>query len=337
MAQTYFFTSMTRIAALDDRPFQTRPLPKERWTTGDYVVGEVCLPPGRSALVELTTGRLTEIFGGDLVVGAFGIRCATLEAVGDWRAIAEDGRMELLTEGGVIGKATSVSSWLENLPPLLYMGHAVRDERPLQMSMFVPPLPERPYRCPTILILGTSMSSGKTMIAKAIIRELVKSSLKVTGVKFTGAGQYHDILTMRDAGAESVFDFVDVGLPSSIAPPETFRVYMRQLLARIAAGNPDVVVAEIGASPFEPYNGEVVLEELKESVYCTVLCASDPYAVLGATRCFDLHPDLISGTVTDTTAGRELVEKLTGIPAISLSSEQSRQRLTDILRQRSLL
>jgi hypothetical protein len=153
-------------------------------------------------------------------------------------------------------------------------------------------------------------------------------------ILLAGAGQYHDILTMSDAGADRIFDFVDVGLPSSVCPPEKFRPYLRQLLAAIAGEKPDVVVAEIGASPFEPYNGAVVLEEMKEQICCTVLCASDPYAVLGATQCFDLTPDLVTGIATSTTAGIELVEKLTGIKALSLSDRESISKLMDILKEK---
>jgi hypothetical protein len=102
----------------------------------------------------------------------------------------------------------------------------------------------------------------------------------------------------------------------------------------IAAETPDVVVAEIGASPFEPYNGAIVLETIKEQICCTVLCASDPYAVLGATQCFALTPDVVSGIATSTTAGVELVEKLTGIKAISLTDRKSISQLWDIIQEK---
>ena len=288
----------------------------------------------RSSLVELTSGRMVEVFQGDLVVGAFGVRRATLEAVGDWQHIGADGYFEALTEGGLFGRATSISSLLPPLTPLVYRGHLMRQQQKLCMEDFVRPIPARVYDCPTIMMLGTAMSSGKTTAARIIISLLKKAGLNVIGTKLVGAGQYHDILTMKDAGADKVFDFVDVGLPSSVCLPEEFRPYLHQLLAMIAAETPDVVVAEIGASPFEPYNGAVVLEEIKQQICCTVLCASDPYAVLGATQCFGLTADVVSGIATNTTAGIELVEKLTGIKAISLTDSQSISQLLDILQQK---
>lgn len=184
------------------------------------------------------------------------------------------------------------------------------------------------------MMIGTSMSSGKTTAARVIIHLLKQAGLKVVGAKLTGAGRYRDILAMSDAGADRVFDFVDAGLPSSICPPEEFRVAVRQMLALIAAEEPDVAVVEAGASPFEPYNGDIVLQEMREQIRCTVLCASDPYAVLGVSQSFGLQPDLVSGVTTNTTAGVELVEKLAGVPALNLTNPASQGPLMRLLQEK---
>ena len=92
-----------------------------------------------------------------------------------------------------------------------------------------------------------------------------------------------------------------------------------------------MVVAEAGASPFEPYNGAIVLEEMRSQVNYTVLCASDPYAVVGVSQGFGLKPDLITGVATSTSAGVKLVEKLTGIKALTLPEPKSWQQLGDLL------
>lgn len=92
----------------------------------------------------------------------------------------------------------------------------------MQMKDFVSPFPDYRYDCPTILIIGTSMSDGKTTVARVIIHQLKQMGLKVIDAKLTGVGRYQDILAMSDAGADQVFDFVDVGLPSSICTPDEF-------------------------------------------------------------------------------------------------------------------
>jgi hypothetical protein len=332
MSDRYFFSSLTRISDLESRPFTVSPLPREQWATGDYAIGEVIPPLDRNAKIELANGRMAQILVGDVIIGAFGVRRATLEAVGDWSAIASDGCMEALTSAGLWGKATSISFLLSSaLTSLVYRGHVLREGRKVCMRDFVPVLPDCHYDCPTILIIGTSMSAGKTTAARVIVHQLKQIGLKVVGAKLTGAGRYRDILAMSDAGADRIFDFVDVGLPSSVCPTEEFRHSLRRLLTLIAAQEPDVVVAEAGASPFEPYNGSVVLEEIKEQICCTVLCASDPYAVIGVMQSFGLIPDLISGITTNTTAGIELVEKLTGVKALSLGERKSVPDLIQLL------
>jgi hypothetical protein len=334
MFQKYFFTSMTRISDLESRPFEVRVLPQDQWETGDYVVGEVISPSGNHLVVELPTGRMTEVMEGDLVVGAFGVRRATLEAVGDWQSIGDDGVMQAMTEGGLFGRVTSESFLADPMASMTYQGHVFRDEKKVCMQDFVPDISETNYQCPTVMVVGTSMSCGKTTSIRSIIAQLKRSGLKVVGVKFAGAGQYHDILSMQDAGADAIFDFVDVGLPSTVCPEDEFRVSVHKLLAKIAAEKPDVVVAEAGASPLEPYNGSVVLDVIKDQICFTVICASDPYSVLALITSFGLHPDLVSGIATSDSAGVELVEKLTGVKALSLPQRKSLQQLQELLQEK---
>ena len=334
MDSRYFFSTLTRISDLDTGNFEVRELPRDEWSTGDYVVGSVVVPVPPIAKVELTNGRMAPVLEGDVIVGALGVRRATLEAVGDWQSIGSDGRMDALTPAGLLGRLTSISNLIPPLTALQYRGHVVRGEGKVVMKGFVPKIGHRDYRCPTVMMIGTSMSSGKTTSARVIIHLLKQAGLKVVGAKLTGAGRYRDILAMADAGADRILDFVDVGLPSSICPPEEFRVAVRQMLALIATEEPDVAVVEAGASPFEPYNGDIVLQEMREQIQCTVLCASDPYAVLGVSQSFGLQPDLVSGITTNTTAGVELVEKLAGVPALNLTNPASQEPLMQLLREK---
>lgn len=332
MKNRYVFSALTRISDLAQAPFEVAPIPQEDWANGDYVVGEVT-SKRPSDLVELPTGRMAQLMIGDWLVGAFGVRKATLEIVGDWQSVQADGQMSNVTNAGLFGRITSQSILLKPQPDLCYRGHVLREGNKVCMQDFVAnPSSQLAYSCPTILIIGTSMSAGKTTAGRVIIHLLKEMGLRVVGAKLTGAGRYRDILSMHDAGADAIFDFVDVGLPSSIIPPEDFRHSLQQLLAMISAQSPDVVVAEAGASPFEPYNGAVVLEEIAEQITFTVLCASDPYAVIGVSQSFGLTPDIVSGITTNTTAGIELVEKLAKVPALSLTTDDSVNKLRALLK-----
>lgn len=324
------FGSLTRISDLRAEPFEVAPRPRGDWELGDYVVAEV-LELGSQRSLEHPSGRLGRLACGDLLVGALGVRHATLEATGDWRDTGEDLRMDLLTAAGLFGRLTSLSPMLGSLTPLAYRGHVVRDGRRLGMGDFVPRIEPRPYDTPTILIIGTSMSAGKTTAARTLVRRLFRDGRRVAGAKLTGAGRYRDILAMRDAGAAWIVDFVDAGLPSTVCSEARFRDAAAWMLSRIEGFGPDVAVIEAGASPLEPYNGQAAIDALGDSVRLTLLAASDPYAALGVGKAFGLKPDIVTGIAANTRAGVELCERLTGVPTLDLTTPDTDGRLTDIL------
>jgi hypothetical protein len=328
------FASLTRISDLADQPFDVAPIEKQVWATGDYVVGEVVSQFNARSLVELANGRMAEVNAGDHVVGAFGVRSATLEAAGHWNAIGSDLAMHSLTGAGLFGRATSVSPFIPKPLDLLYCGHVMRGGNPIKMHDFVHPRDGSAYDRPTILLIGTSMSSGKTTSGKIIIRHLTRMGMSVAGVKFTGAGRLRDTLAMQDAGAGQIFDFVDAGLPSTVCPVEEYNSALDTLLGTIQAAAPDIVVAEAGASPFEPYNGEALIQRIRSHVRCTALCASDPYAVLGVTKGFGFEPDFVSGVATSTSAGVDVIRNLTGFTALNLLDPGTAQELNSLLREK---
>jgi hypothetical protein len=330
----YFYTSVTRCSDLWVRPFKVGVVPRDRWRTGDFVAAEVVGEPNSLYRCETKTGRIAELLAGDRIIGALGERAATLEGVGSWRAVGEEGELEVLTGAGLLGKATSTSLLLPSFMRLRYLGHAQRDGTALNMADFVAPVAVRGAAVPVILVIGTSMSAGKTSSGRILIRELRGLGLRVAAAKVTGAARYRDILSFRDAGATAVFDFVDEGLPSTICSGEIYAAALDRLLARIAASEPDVVVIESGASPLEPYNGTLALARILPETRMTLLCASDPYAVVGVQIAFGLKPDLVAGPAANTTAAIALVERLAGIPALNLMDSAARPALRAMLMDR---
>ena len=106
---------------------------------------------------------------------------------------------------------------------------------------------------------------------------------------------------------------------------------MEYMVSRIMAAEPDVVVAEAGASPLEPYNGASAVAALDPHIRCSVLCASDPYAVLGVRTAFAFKPSLVAGPAANTQAGIDLVAELTGLDAVNVFRADSRARLRAVL------
>lgn len=311
-----FHASTSRIATFED--FDIAPLPRERWAWGDYVVGRVVTPPSSKLRVELPDGRLARVFAGDRILGAWGTRFATLEATGSWEHIGEDGRFVDMTGAGLFGTLTSISPFLTRPMELAYEGHVFVDGVHQTMAGQLPHALPRPWTVPTILVVGSSMSAGKTESARILVHRLRGMGLGVLAGKLTGAARRRDAQSMGDAGALRVYDFVDAGLPSTVCDEAHFERAMGGLLSRMDLDGVDVAVFEAGASPLEPYNGAALARLLGESVRMTVLAASDPYAVVGLTQAWDQPIDLVVGITANTDAGQALVQRLTGIETLRL-------------------
>jgi hypothetical protein len=326
--------SVARLGDFEALPPEVEPRPREQWATGDCVVCEMLDDGSGPFSIEPAGGGTEEIAPGDRLIGALGTRAATLQVVGDWRAVEDDLVLDTLTPAGVLGRCTSASVPPPPMAKVRYLGHAIRDGEPCTMRGLVEPVEPRPLEAPVVLIIGTSMDAGKTIAAVGIIRELKRMGLRVAGAKLTGVGRFRDILAMRDAGADYIGDFVDAGLPSTAVPAADYEPALRLLLSKLSASEPDVAVIEAGASPLEPYNGDLVVDVLAESVALTVLCASDPYAVVGVMSAFGTRPDLIAGRATSTSAGIALVEKLVSVPALNVLDPASAPELAGLLRER---
>lgn len=329
--------SVARIGDFDRVAPPFEPLPREQWDTGDYVIAEVLDSGELPCRIETDSGRIARTAPGDLILGALGVRAATLEAVGHWREVGSDLVMQQLSAACVFGGCTSISAWTHPLADLRYLGHAIGDGRKLTMEQFAAASDrEDPaeLKAPVVLIIGTSMSAGKTVAGMAIVRRLKSMGLRVAGAKLTGVARLTDTLAFRDAGADFIADFVDAGLPSTVVEPPRFERAMGRLFGMLAAAEPDVVVAEAGASPLEPYNGDAAVRLLGDRVRCQVLAASDPYAVVGVMNAFQATPDLVSGRAASTRAGIELVEKLAGVPAWDPLDNSSLERLDEALAAR---
>jgi hypothetical protein len=316
MTQT-FLASITRIADFDKNPYDVRPLDRSVWHSGDYVRTEVTGERSKLYAIESCSGEMVPVQAGDQVIGALGHREATLEGVGSYDEV-ERSEMHALTSAGLIGVFTSYSILLPRPLSLSYRGHIVRDGHKVTMKQFAIKDGDHHFNVPTILIIGTSMSAGKTVTGRRLCEVLSRAGLNVVGVKLTGAGRYRDIASFKRAGAAHVFDFVDVGLPSTVVPEKEFRAAIRPLLSRIDSLQPDFLVAETGASPLEPYNVEAAMQELGDNIVGIFLAASDPYAVVGVEKAFGVKPDLVTGPAANTSAAVALVRKLADLPAINV-------------------
>jgi len=281
--------------------------------------------------LELTSGRMAKVSRGDIIVGALGHRKALFGYSGHLpEQLSPGDTVQVLNIGGVIGLCDSVNA---NFGPPF-------DAEVLGTVLEFPYLGERigvPARAgidklemnasidtndvPVVVLAGTSMDSGKTAAASAIVSRLRHYGHTVDAFKATGVSLRRDILAMEDAGARNTSIFTDFGVVTTTeqnGPPVT-----RMMLTRLAAEKPDVIVFELGDGLLGTYGVEAILkdEDIRSTITCLVLCANDPVAAWGGVKLlhdeFALTPDVITGPATDNLVGTSLIKDRLGIPAFN--------------------
>lgn len=281
--------------------------------------------------LELTSGRMAKVSRGDIIVGALGHRKALFGYSGHLpEQLAPGDTVQVLNTGGVLGICDSVNA---NFGPPF-------DAEVLGAVQEFPYLGERigvPARAgtdkldanatvttngiPVVALAGTSMDSGKTAAASAIISRLRHLGFTVDGFKATGVSLRRDILAMEDAGARNTAIFTDFGVVTTTGdngPPVT-----RMMLSQLAAEKPDVIVFELGDGLLGAYGVEEILrdESIRDVISCLVLCANDPVAAWGGVKLlredFSLEPHIVTGPATDNLIGTELIVERLDMPAFN--------------------
>src|SRR3989344_4511367 len=135
---------------------------------------------------------------------------------------------------------------------LKILGLVARNNTPLNLRDLFPSWENtlKPS-APIIAFCGTGAEIGKTTAASAFVRELRARGMKVAATKLAGAGRYRDLLALRDAGADTFYDFPDVGLASTYTTPDRYIPATKTLINKLNEDAPDIIVAEFGGDIIE--------------------------------------------------------------------------------------
>jgi hypothetical protein len=286
--------------------------------SGDLVVSRV-VRLGVHDHVEDRVGRRMRLFPGDLVVGAYGNRYATDLYEG---YVPRGSRTHLLTAGGLVGDVVAEHDAVV-LPTALEVVGALLDGdlRPLSTEDFAAPLPGHAApRLAGVAVVGTGMNSGKTTTASALVRGWMRAGLRAGAGKVTGSGSGKDRWAYVDAGAHSVADFLDFGMPSTFGyPQERLATTMFAIRDTLAAGDTDAVVLEIADGLLMPQTS-ALLERLGDVADAIVLAAVDALSArsgVAILRERGLPVRAISGLVSRSPlASREAAQDV-GLPVLS--------------------
>ena len=185
---------------------------------GDLVLAEV-QDLGRHTRMEIRTGVTMDLFPGDHIVGAFGNRYATDQYEG-YVPTRPVEACDLLSVGGVCGEVASKHASMVDPTRLRIVGLVSdKDNRPINQRAFGLPSHAVGDRLGTsaevILVVGSSMNSGKTTTAGTLVRALSRANFSVAAAKITGTAAGKDGRFYEACGARPVLDFTSAGYPST--------------------------------------------------------------------------------------------------------------------------
>jgi len=191
-------------------------------------------------------GRRVNLFVGDEIVVAYGNRYAPsqFEAY-----VPQDlGPCHLAAGGGIAARVVAANARMDEPTALTPIG-ILADAGGVPLSIGGAALEPRavPTTCPPVVaVLGTSMDSGKTTSAAALIRGFARLGLRVGAAKVTGTGASADPFLFRDSGAAEVLDFLDAGFATTfLVDHTTIEKITATLIGHLAERQVDVIVIEV--------------------------------------------------------------------------------------------
>lgn len=258
---------------------------------------------GHHTKLESPAGRRVQLYPGDEIIVAYGARYAPdqfeAEVPGDLSAC------ELVAAGGIAAKVLSRHSKTRRATRLKPVGLLANvNGKAMNLADFAVPCPlPSNYNPIVIAVTGTSMNSGKTTTAAALVHGLTRAGLRVAAVKATGTGSGCDLWSVADAGAEWFLDFTDIGYATTaglqIADLERIATNLVDLVAAMGA---DVVVLEVADGLFQAETSVLMRSPVFRNLLTGVLfAASDAMGAVGGANWLEHHglPFLaVSGLVT---------------------------------------
>lgn len=307
---------------------------------GDVVYGRVTRLGFHSGL-ENKSGRLHVLNDGSKSIFVYGNRYAPDHYEGrvpDRPSVEVD----LLSRSGIVGVVKSKNSVLKDPTRVRILGYAVDAEGNVLNTRDYPLIvpSDRPRRATArakmILVVGSSMNSGKSMAASACCWALSTIGYNVRASKVTGTASLKDILHMNDAGASVYNDFTHFGYPSTYLLQEAELLRIFQDIDLKFANNPkNFWVVELADGVLQRETAMLLASpQVQERIHRLVFCAGDALGCIGGLKVlqerFGLVPDAISGIVASSPLARMELSEYSSIPTFD-NLERSLEQISETL------
>jgi molybdopterin-guanine dinucleotide biosynthesis protein len=282
------FLSPVRIRSAK-RAFTTRRVPQRHMhtlLTGDISPssGDLLLATvhelGKHQRIEKLNGRRALLLPGDEIIVCYGNRYAPDQ----FEALIPDdlGLCNLVAGGGLAAREVNRHERMlapTKIQPIGLIGD--KNNKPLNVFNYRIETTKKTLPDKIILVVGTSMNSGKTYTAASLIRGLKQNGYRTAGIKATGTGSGGDLWRMKDLGADLVMDFTDAGFASTYKiNDKKIETGLLRLLRSAKSRRCDHVVVEVADGLQHKETAALLSSESLRSIVKGVVFAA--YDSLGA-------------------------------------------------------
>ena len=301
---------------------------------GDLVLARIT-GIGSHPRIELPNGRKAVLHIGDEVILAYGNRYAPDQ----YEAFVPENldACHMVAAGGIAAKAVSWHSRLSgptSIAPVGVLANAAG--QPVNLKSYA--LPNFTGSVPkTVLgVFGTSMNSGKTATAAALVRGFTLNGYRVGAVKITGTAAGGDPWLMKDSGADMVLDFTDAGMATTFGVPlDTIETASKSLLSTLHLAECDVAVVEIADGLFQEETRQIAESKAFQSIFGGVVFASADAlgAVAGAHRLGSLGYNVLalSGALLRSPLAAREASANAGLPVCDLHEFHTPETIAAIM------
>lgn len=286
---------------------------------GDLILAQVD-SIGQHNRVQLTSGRPSNIFPGDMIVLACGARYAPDQFEG--LAEIDPAGADLLAGGGCMGRMVARNERIRSATRLLPMGRLLDAAgMPVNLDRFALPPTTRAGEIPVIFVLGTAMNSGKTTATAQLTLGLRRAGYRVAALKGTGTGAFGDYNEFADAGAHWVADFTDAGMVTTYREPlNRVKQGLDLLLGHAAEQGCQIAVMEIADGLFQLETGALVADPwLRNRMSGMIFACGDAVAAAGGVAELARHglrPDALTGILSCSPMAAAEAVAATGVPVL---------------------
>lgn len=306
---------------------------------GDLVYGTISYI-GQHSSLENKRGRIHAINDGTRAIFVLGNRYAP----DYYEGLIPDkmtNKMDMLARSGIVGIAKCKNAEIKDPTRVDVEGYVVdKNGKVLNTRDFCRLKPKsalkKPNRAKMILIVGTSMNSGKSMTAAACCWALSTMGYTVRGSKVTGTASLRDILLMEDNGAHPVADFTFLGYPSTYMLEKNELLHIFNTMDLKYANNPkNFWVVEFADGIIQRETAMLLMsEDVRSRIHKLIFTSYDAFGAIGGLKLlkekFDLVPDAVSGVCTSSPLGIRELQEFTDLP-ILMNVQRDLKRIGEIL------